>query len=390
MLPPAAILLRAVLLALAAGLAAGFFTAPETAAYGIAAAIFVGLTSLGSVLQTLTLGVRWFLPERRGGGLASLAALLYWGLGWLLPIAGLVAAMGGFLSTGTVDLSLLAISLASLGLAAYALLVEPRSLAVRTREVRCRDLPAALVGLRILHLSDLHFDRPGKWVERIAAEIAALRPDLICITGDLVNDTRHADTPAVRAVEQLFQQLAAPLGVYCVYGDWDGQGDEHEAITARWFDRSGVRLLEDEIVSLSIDGATLHVLGRSPPHRLPVKRNFLAELPRDGFSIVLHHFPFGALRAAEVGADLYLAGHTHGGQVRLPGIGSLYTGTRGGRDPRGERLPRRFQAGLHRLENTWVHISRGLGMRGGDAPRLRFCCRPELTLLVLQAEATAE
>ena len=120
------------------------------------------------------------------------------------------------------------------------------------------------------------------------------------------------------------------------------------------------------------------------------KPDYMAQLPKDDFSIVLHHYPFGAFRAAELGVQLYLAGHTHGGQVQLPLLGGLYFSPRGGTDRRGRTLPRRFASGLHRLGRTWVHISRGLGTRGGDAPPIRFGCRPEISLLRLVRSSSSK
>ena len=70
--------------------------------------------------------------------------------------------------------------------------------------------------------------------------------------------------------------------------------------------------------------------------------------------------------------DLFLAGHTHGGQVALPFYGAIVTFSRFGK---------RFEAGLHRVANTWLYVNRGLGMEGGPAPRVRFCARPEVSVL---------
>jgi predicted MPP superfamily phosphohydrolase len=207
---------------------------------------------------------------------------------------------------------------------------------------------------------------------------------MICITGDLVNDPREPSMPGVHSAREFFSKLSAPHGIFTVFGDWDGLEAGWPDVEQQMFEGSSVTRMNDAIREVRVGDARLVVLGRAPAH-LNARRNYMANLPADQPSVVLHHYPFGALRAADLNATLYLAGHTHGGQVRLPWIGACYRMARGGREPGGRTLPRRFNAGLHRLNGTWIHVSCGLGMRGGDAPPIRFCCRPELALLTFQS-----
>ena len=82
--------------------------------------------------------------------------------------------------------------------------------------------------------------------------------------------------------------------------------------------------------------------------------------------------PSGVNAAAENGADLCLAGHIHGGQVRLPWYGAIVTLSKTGK---------KYEAGLYRVKDTWLYVNRGIGMEGSCAPRVRFNCRPEVTVL---------
>ncbi|MCA1618062.1 MAG: hypothetical protein LC795_01860 [Acidobacteria bacterium] len=99
------------------------------------------------------------------------------------------------------------------------------------------------------------------------------------------------------------------------------------------------------------------------------------DVPGGGFTVFLYHTPDEIPEAAETGrVDLYCAGHTHGGQVALPVYGALVTLSKFGK---------RFESGLHRVGPTWLYVTRGVGMEGGPAPRVRFFARPEITVIEL-------
>ena len=96
----------------------------------------------------------------------------------------------------------------------------------------------------------------------------------------------------------------------------------------------------------------------------------------DAVNILLQHSPDFLEEAAEAGYDIYLAGHTHGGQVRIPFYGAVITMSRFGK---------RYEAGLYSMRDTRMYVNRGLGLEGGWAPRIRLFCRPEVTVLNLQS-----
>jgi hypothetical protein len=116
-------------------------------------------------------------------------------------------------------------------------------------------------------------------------------------------------------------------------------------------------------------------------HHLPTDRARLDQLhaaaPNNAPQILLYHSPELMPEASERAIDLYLCGHTHGGQVRLPGIGALLTSS---------QLGRRYVMGLYREGRTHLYVSRGLGLEGLSAPRVRFLSPPEMTLVTIKPE----
>jgi predicted MPP superfamily phosphohydrolase len=353
----------------------------------LAATIYAALVGGSLILRVLWPNVLILLPERQGRGVASAAGLLYWEIGYGFPAsaAGLAVLQTSPLSR--VDYLILMAAAVAFIMSLYAMLVEPRWVLIQRYDLPITEISPSLDGFRIVHVSDLHIRRPGKNVTRLVQRINALTPDLVCVTGDLADDMSSCNSPGLSGARQFLRKLCPVHGTFVTYGDWDGATRDWQSIEAGLFRDTRARPLNDSIATIDAGReGRVTVLGRAPAH-LYAKRNYMEQLPRQGLSIVLHHFPFAAIRAAELGAHLFLAGHTHGGQVRLPWVGALTPSVRGGKDPRGRKLPRRFVSGLHRIGATWVHVSRGIGTRGGDAPPIRLGCRPEITLLTIRSIA---
>jgi len=104
----------------------------------------------------------------------------------------------------------------------------------------------------------------------------------------------------------------------------------------------------------------------------------LAEIPSNAFSVLLYHYPDLIKEVAARNVDLYCAGHTHGGQIALPVFGALVTFSKFGKQ---------YEAGLYRESKTSLYVNRGIGMEGGNAPRVRFWARPELTIIDVVPES---
>lgn len=258
-------------------------------------------------------------------------------------------------------LALLAAAVAIVGIDAF--LVEPRWLEVTTTRL---SSPALVEPLRIALIADLQTDRVGDHERAAMDAVRAANPDLVLFAGDYVHirDDAAAYAREARAFTALVSGLTPRLGAYAVEGDVE-HGD-----WTRLFEGTGITALPTSTTVALDDSLWLTALtpadSRSPRPPVPA---------RDGFHIVLGHAPDFALAAPP--ADLLVAGHIHGGQVRLPFIGPLLTLS---------KVPRAWAAGLTALPGGGhLYVSRGVGMERRNAPRLRFLCRPELALLEIGA-----
>jgi predicted MPP superfamily phosphohydrolase len=255
-----------------------------------------------------------------------------------------------------------------------AYIVEPLLIETTELTLSFEDLDADAPPIRVLHLTDLHISRLGRREELMLARISSLQPDLIVLTGDYVNLSYLREPTAEAQVRQFASQLEAPYGVYAVRGSVEPYLDDG----ARMLDGTGVTLLEQEAITLDIRGQQLTLVGVACSHReeidVPRLDRALEGVPDEAFTLLLYHSPDLIYDAAARGIDLYLGGHTHGGQLRLPFYGAMVTGSRFGRQ---------FVAGQFQQEDTTMYISRGLGFEGGGMPRARFLCRPEIVDLEL-------
>jgi hypothetical protein len=252
-----------------------------------------------------------------------------------------------------------------IGASAWALAFEPSWVAIeKTRIPVARPILGRRV-FRILHLTDLHLDAFGDR-ERMLLDVARReQPDLILFTGDYVNGRE-----GVADLASLLRRLKSVHGIYGVEGHHD-----HKFRIAAAFEGAGATLLRDEFVQIGTDGRPLVVAGLSMLPARPLAE-VLRAAPEGAFRIVLHHAPDLAERLSPGDADLYLCGHTHGGQIRVPFLGPLLPAW---------RSEARIPAGESRRGDTVVVLNRGLGMSGGPLPRARLGARPEIRIIELVA-----
>ena len=254
------------------------------------------------------------------------------------------------------------------------------SLTVTEFTVASPRLPEAFDGFRVLHLSDLHDARFGKDSEDLIGLARSLSPDLIVITGDMI-DSKRTD---IGAFLSFAEELNALAPVYCCTGN-------HEAALypAKMEElRQGLRerkiaLLENESRYIERGGEHICLIGLkdigygkgSVEKRAQALENDLEQLigGEETFFLVLTHRPEFAETLSAAGPDLLLGGHAHGGQVRLPLLGGLYAP--------GQGLLPRYDAGLYELSGVPLIVSRGLG---NSVFPLRVFNRPELVLITLR------
>lgn len=237
------------------------------------------------------------------------------------------------------------------------LLWDNRRLDVTTYEVVLDELPSTADGLRIAQLSDLHAAQFGTFHDRVVAATTAAQPDLIALTGDLI-DYRTTQLDGVLAMTERLQAIAP---TYFVLGNHEADSTlMGELITG--LEAQGITVLRDEAVDVQIPGGELTVAGLDDPWLRTAAgesrrdaAGLLAglDLPADGPTVLLAHRPEQLGRYTGTGVDLVLSGHAHGGQVRIPGVGGLFA-------PHQGMLPS-LTEGVHELEGTTMVISRGLG-----------------------------
>ncbi|MDR2614215.1 MAG: metallophosphoesterase [Candidatus Accumulibacter sp.] len=264
------------------------------------------------------------------------------------------------------------LTVAALGLSAIGVWQAVRVPEVRAVDIVLDRLPVELDGLRLVQLSDLHASRllAGPWQREVVDKANALEPDLILITGDLVDGT-----PADRAADVApLRDLKARLGVLAVPGNHEYYSDYVAWMAA--FDELGLRLLRNRHVVIRDQGQALVIAGTTDRNAarfglpMPDIEAALAGAPKDAVVLLLAHQPREAMKNAEAGVDLQLSGHTHGGQIA--GLHFIV-----------QKMNEGFVSGPYRVGAMWLHVSNGTGLWNGFPVRLG---RPsEITLITLRA-----
>ncbi|MFD2762006.1 metallophosphoesterase [Lentibacillus juripiscarius] len=256
----------------------------------------------------------------------------------------------------------------------YARDVEPRMLSIHEEELASAKIPVAFDGFKIIQFSDTHIgfhyslDQFSKLVDKINDE----HPDLIVFTGDLVDEphTYHWNNELI----QILEKLQANYGKYWIYGNHD-HGGYGTDIVKNVMDKAGFQLLKNSHTSIEhnsgqvvLAGIDDVMLGR------PDLESALKDADAEAFTILLAHEPDYADNTIQFPVDVQLSGHSHGGQVRFPFIGHLYT----------PLYAQKYVQGKHTFQenNLTLYVNRGIG-----TTRLpyRFLCKPEIHVFQLKS-----
>jgi predicted MPP superfamily phosphohydrolase len=250
----------------------------------------------------------------------------------------------------------------------YIQFERSKNFEVTKKDLHVPHIPEGFNGLKIIHLSDLHVSKYGKREERIKHIIKEEKPDIIFITGDFVSNS-WGITPCLKTLDG----TGAPLGVWAVWGNNDNGLKEKGKRLKEGIARCGINILTNENTLIELNGSTIRLIGVDDPHRKKDDLTMAMEGTSEGeFKILLAHSPVIIRKAADMGINLVLSGHTHGGQVRIPLLGAIYNHT-------WDLF--RYSAGMFRVKSTQMYVSRGLGM---SVIPIRFLCNAEFIIFTLK------
>ena len=355
-----------------------FATTTLTLAVALISLLRVPKVNSARVLLTAALVAALSIPSTLAavvvGGLFAAINVPFLVLGVVVPACGVTVLLRGLRSrAATAPALFYAVLGSSLALPAAWAVFEPLRLELVSTSVPLAGARKGAEPLTIGILADLQTDRVGLHERRAVKMLMDAAPDVILIPGDLFqgDETQFAATlPDLRA---LLASLSAPGGVFFVSGNTDFHQGLDQALAG-----TGIQRLRHEEAVVDLKGRRLRILGldewESPEPRL----SDFASLPGDDeVRIVLVHRPGVMLNLPDDSrVDLLVGGHTHGGQIQIPGFGPPLDLS---------PLPRHISAGgLHWLYGNRVYVSRGVGLERGSAPRIRFLAPPEVSLLTLE------
>lgn len=260
-------------------------------------------------------------------------------------------------------------------LAADGFLFEPKHAVAERIEIRLARLPEAFHGFRIAQITDIHFgpymDQPE--LERAMRLAQEFHPDLVALTGDFVSHPfgQRSGLAGAKNAEPCADVFARWKGVpmFAVLGNHD-HWNNAEVVAAALAER-GIRVLRNQAQALERSGQRLWVAGIDDAlDGRPDLSQAMTKIPQTDATVLLAHEPDFADYAAKYPVDLQLSGHSHGGQVRVPGIGPIVL------PPMAEK----YHTGLNRVGHLQVYTSRGVGVIN---PPVRLNCPPEVSLITL-------
>ena len=261
---------------------------------------------------------------------------------------------------------------------------DNKRIVVTSFEVESKHLPDAFDGYRIVQISDLHNDEFGKDNEKLFALIKEIKPDIIAITGDLLDSRRTNVEKALHFASQASQIASC----YYVTGNHESRMDEEFERLEVGMIEAGVNVLRNEKMVLQKDGAQITIAGIDDPRFVvatdkvskmesvigEILKGMLQDVSKEEFVILLSHRPELFKMYCKQEVDMILTGHVHGGQVRIPYIGGII-------GP-GQGILPDYDAGLYEVGGTKMILSRGLGQ---SVIPFRVNNPPELVLLELKS-----
>jgi predicted MPP superfamily phosphohydrolase len=276
-----------------------------------------------------------------------------------------------------IELSVGALATGILGMSLY----EPHETVISQVLITLKRLPSGFDGIRIAQLSDIHFNSfmTISHLDRVIELTNAQKPDLVILTGDFVTAAPHKRERIARAEQawpcaSVLRRIESPLGCFAVLGnhDYDTKADVvAEALSAG----SRIQVLRNRAIAFERDGARLWLAGIDNVTKARARPDdALRGVPTQECTVVAVHEPDFADEMLKYPVDFQMSGHSHGGQVRFPGVGALY-------------LPpwaRKYPMGHYQIGELQLYTNRGIGVLGLP---MRFMCPPEITVFTLKKES---
>lgn len=247
------------------------------------------------------------------------------------------------------------------------------------RQLRVREIDVALSGqspshpaVRIAHISDFHFRKWNPLLDEARDVLAKGGFDFVAATGDFGTEPTEWEHTA-SMIERFFGPIVEHTPVFAVLGNHDHAAlPDHVDLP--------IRFLRNESTVWERDEHALEIVGLDQTEEIPrgLPENLLSPV-KTRSTVLLAHFPSTIYQLPGQRVDLQLSGHTHGGQIRFPFVGCIWSN---------DRIPARMARGLHRVNDCWLHVNPGIGV----SPPIpwRFNCPPEITVLRLSTTQTAD
>lgn len=249
------------------------------------------------------------------------------------------------------------------------------SISISRYSIENNSIPESFKGFRIVQVSDLHNKEFGKDQRILMKKIEKEKPDIIVVTGDLVDRRKWGTKNAMSFIDQAME--IAP--VYYVSGNHEVWSGKYSIVRNKLLEK-GVYVLDDDTVEIKNKNSHIFISGiidTGYEDRENYVADILSKVSKDiddnTFSILLSHRPEHIKDYSEAGFDLVFSGHAHGGQIRFPFIGGVYA-------PHQGFMPK-YTSGMYQMKNTFMVVSRGLG---NSVIPIRFMNRPEITVTELR------
>ena len=247
---------------------------------------------------------------------------------------------------------------------------------ITTHEVRLDRLPREFDGFTIVQVSDVHYGdfTSAEFVRRYVQLVQETSPDLVALTGDY-QQFHHDVADAARLLAPLGEwscRERGGQGTVAVLGNHDTWAST--ADVTYYLSRARIPVLDNRHIEIKRGGSSLYVAGVADPWSLRADLPLaLHGIPQGACVVLLAHEPDFLLEAAETGIDFQLSGHIHGGQIKLPLIGPLFSPS---------RFNRRYTEGFYKRNRTIMYMSRGIG----GHPPIRLFCKPEIAVFKLRSK----